>query len=346
MPVEACIEADGYDMSTFLPRAAKAYSTEGVQWAMPFNVSDPVLFYNKKIFEKAGLDPTKPPLTLEEVRADSQKIVDSKAAAYGIALDTGADSGGGWYLEQWFAKAGELYADNENGRAAPATRVLYDGPKGVELITYLQGLVNDGLAVNVGDNASGQDNFFKMADPAEPAAMTIGTSAALGSLLSVVRGGHHPRHHRSRHRRRADARPRRCARRARRRRLAVDRRRQGRRQDGRRVGLHQVPRRGPDPEHLGRRLGLRAGALRRPRRSTRSSRSTSPTRGSRSPTRSCRRPPTSRRRSGRCSARCATCGRSTARAMAAALNGTPAQKALTAGATQSNKLIANYNARH
>jgi sn-glycerol 3-phosphate transport system substrate-binding protein len=36
----------------------------------------------------------------------------------------------------------------------------------------------------------------------------------------------------------------------------------------------------------------------------------------------------------------------TARAMAAALGGTPAQKALTDGATQSNKLIANYNARH
>jgi sn-glycerol 3-phosphate transport system substrate-binding protein len=156
---------------------------------MPFNVSDPVLYYNKKIFQQAGLDPNDPPLSLEELRADSQKIVDSKAAGYGIALDTGADSGGGWFLEQWFAKAGELFANNENGRAAPATSVLYDGPTGVQLITYLQNLVKDGLAVNVGDNASGQDNFLKLADPAKPAAMTIGTSAALGSVLNIVRGG-------------------------------------------------------------------------------------------------------------------------------------------------------------
>ena len=34
---------------------------------MPFNVSDPVLFYNKKVFAEAGLDPDKPPLTLDEV---------------------------------------------------------------------------------------------------------------------------------------------------------------------------------------------------------------------------------------------------------------------------------------
>ena len=45
----------------------------------------------------------------------------------------GADSGGGWYIEQWFANMGELYADNGNGRLAPATEVLYDGAAGVEL---------------------------------------------------------------------------------------------------------------------------------------------------------------------------------------------------------------------
>ena len=65
------------------------------------------------------------------LRQFSQQIVDSGAATYGIALDSGSSSGGGWYLEQWFANMGELYADNGNGRLAPATRVLYDGAAGV-----------------------------------------------------------------------------------------------------------------------------------------------------------------------------------------------------------------------
>ena len=68
------------------------------------------------MFEAAGLDPADPPVSIEELRAASQAIVDSGAATYGLAVDSGADSGGSWFLEQWFAKAGEPYADNGNGR--------------------------------------------------------------------------------------------------------------------------------------------------------------------------------------------------------------------------------------
>jgi sn-glycerol 3-phosphate transport system substrate-binding protein len=189
IPMDACIKAAGFDTSAFLPRAIGAYSTEGVQWSMPFNVSNPVLYYNKKVFRDAGLDPEKPPATIEELRSMSQQIVDSGAATYGIAFDTGADSGGGWFLEQWFAKLGELYSDNNNGRLAPSTRVLYDGARGVELMTSIQSLITDGLAVNVGDNPSGQDSLLKLADRQAPAAMTIVTSAALGTVINVVDGG-------------------------------------------------------------------------------------------------------------------------------------------------------------
>ena len=45
-------------------------------------------------------------------------------ATFGWVLDSGTNSGGGWFLEQWFARAGEPYADNDNGRSAPATEVL------------------------------------------------------------------------------------------------------------------------------------------------------------------------------------------------------------------------------
>jgi sn-glycerol 3-phosphate transport system substrate-binding protein len=152
-----------------------------------------VLFYNKRMFAAAGLDPEKPPLSLDELRADSQAIVSSGAAKYGLALDSGFDSGGGWYIEQWFAKAGQFYADNENGRTARATRVLYNNDTGRSLLTFLQTMINDGLAVNVGDNAgTGFDNLLKLADAQEPAAMTIATSASIGPVISVLGGGQFP----------------------------------------------------------------------------------------------------------------------------------------------------------
>ncbi|MFZ4810734.1 MAG: ABC transporter substrate-binding protein [Ilumatobacteraceae bacterium] len=189
IPVQACAEDAGYDASALLPSAINAYSTGGVQWAMPFNVSNPVLYYNRKVFANAGLDPNTPPATLEDLAADSKTIVDSGAAKYGLVLDTSFDSGGGWFIEQWFAKAEEFYADNDNGRAAPATKVLFDNQTGADIMTFLQTGVLDETFINVGDNTSGQDTFLKIADATEPGAMTIATSAALGTVLSAIDAG-------------------------------------------------------------------------------------------------------------------------------------------------------------
>jgi sn-glycerol 3-phosphate transport system substrate-binding protein len=189
VPVAACVEAEGYALDDFVEKTIAAYTTRGVLWTMPFNLSNPVLYFNERMFEAAGLDPTDPPVTLEELRAACEAIVSSGAATYGLAVDSGTGSGGGWFLEQWLAKDGELYADNGNGRLAPATRVLYDGPPGVDLMTYLQDMVQDGLAVNVGPNPTTTDTLFKLADPAQPAAMTIYTSAGLGPVLNVLSAG-------------------------------------------------------------------------------------------------------------------------------------------------------------
>jgi len=193
VPVEACMKSSGFDSSAFLPTGLAAYATQGVQWSMPFNISNPVLYYNKGMFKLAGLDPEKPPVSLDDLRADSAAIVQSGAAKYGLALDSGFDSGGGWYIEQWFAKAGEFYADNHNGRSARATQVLYNNPTGQSLLTFMQSMLTDGLAVNVGDNATtGFDNLLKLGDATEPAAMTIATSASTATVISVLGSGQFP----------------------------------------------------------------------------------------------------------------------------------------------------------
>jgi sn-glycerol 3-phosphate transport system substrate-binding protein len=189
VPAEACLESSGFDTSAFVPRTLSAYQYEGLQRGMPFNVSNPVLFFNRRIFEAAGLDPADPPVSLEDLRAAAEAIVTSGAAPVGLVLESGPDSGGGWYLEQWFARAGEPYADNGNGRLAPATEVFFDNELGVELTTFLQDMIDDGLAVTVGDNPGGQDAFFKLADTTERGAMTIATSASLGTVLAGLDAG-------------------------------------------------------------------------------------------------------------------------------------------------------------
>jgi sn-glycerol 3-phosphate transport system substrate-binding protein len=123
------------------------------------------------------------------LRTAAEAIVSSGAASAGLVLDSGPDSGGGWFLEQWFGRAGEPFANNGNGREAPATEVLFDSDLGVELTTFLQTMITDGLAVSVGDNPGGQDAFLKLADQNARGAMTVATSAALGGVLGALDAG-------------------------------------------------------------------------------------------------------------------------------------------------------------
>ena len=265
VPMQACIDAAGFDMAPILPRVADTYMFEGIQWAMPFNVSSPVLYFNKQMYEAAGLDPDDPPISLEELRAVSQQLVDSGAAAHGIVLDSGRDSGGGWFFEQWFGRAGELFADNGNGRIAPATRVLFDNDTGFDILTYLQEMTASGLAVTVGDNAGGQDSFFKMIDAEAPGCLDhrhVGGDLQRRGRTRFRSGSWS---HERRHRHRPDAGAERHARRAARWCVIVDPGRQERRGDRCGVGLHAVPDRRTGPVDVGGRNRLRPDPNRRRR---------------------------------------------------------------------------------
>jgi sn-glycerol 3-phosphate transport system substrate-binding protein len=182
LPAQSCIDAEKFDTSDYVARTLNYYSVKNVLYPMPFNVSNPVLYYDKALFKKAGLDPDKPPATLDEVRADAQKIVDSKAAPFGIALKTDA-----WYLEQWLAKAGEPFVNNGNGREKRATEVSFGGKTGLEIFTWLQDMVKDKLLLAVGSSETTIDDYLAVGN--SRAAMTIESSAGLGTIAQVLGTG-------------------------------------------------------------------------------------------------------------------------------------------------------------
>jgi len=192
VPVQSCINEEHYDLSDYTERAISYYTTQGALQGMPFNLSMPVLYYNKAAFRAAGLDPNQPPATLDDLRDVSQKIVASGYSKFGMAFDTGPSSGGSWYIEQFRAKSDLLYADNQNGRQARATKVVFNDDTTVQQVTAIQKLVADGLAVNVGQNTDSTQDLLKLADPQQPAAMTNHTSASLSSVINVLNAGTFP----------------------------------------------------------------------------------------------------------------------------------------------------------
>ena len=176
LPIASCLKADGASTSDLFPRVVAYYSVKGVLYPMPFNDSNPVLYYNKAVFRRAGLDPDKPPLTFAAVQADSQKIVNSGAAKFGIALKT--DS---WPVEHWLAKSGHTLVNNDNGRTARATKVTFDDATGTSIFSWFDDMVKSKLALSTGTNDV--NHYFAVGKG--DAAMTIDTSAALGTISQL-----------------------------------------------------------------------------------------------------------------------------------------------------------------
>jgi sn-glycerol 3-phosphate transport system substrate-binding protein len=182
IPMQACVDADHYSFTDFVPRALAYYSTGGVLHAMPWSVSNPVLFYDASAFRKAGLDPNKPPLTFAEIEADSRRIVASGAARHGIALRVEP-----YIFEYLNAKSGSTLVNNGNGRDARATAATIDTPTANAIWTWWKQMVQSGLALNTGSTPGNIDHLLAVGN--HDAAMTFEASGVLGTVRQVLQSG-------------------------------------------------------------------------------------------------------------------------------------------------------------
>ena len=86
-PVAEILSMGGaaFDKSQYLPGIVSYYSKpDGTMLSFPYNSSSPILYYNKDIFQKAGLDVDNPPKTWPEVWDAAKKIKTSGAAPCGF----------------------------------------------------------------------------------------------------------------------------------------------------------------------------------------------------------------------------------------------------------------------
>ena len=116
VPVSEVFKRSGvaFNPADFIPPARGYYGlANGDLLSMPFNVSTAVMFYNKDVFQKAGLDPNKPPQTWPEVMAAAKKIRGSNSAACGFTTTWLA-----WImLEQHSARHNVPIGTQGNGRS-------------------------------------------------------------------------------------------------------------------------------------------------------------------------------------------------------------------------------------
>ena len=182
VPMQACIDADSYDTKPFVPRALAYYAAGGVQRAMPWAISSPVLFYDKAKFKAAGLDPDKPPATLADVKRDSQILVDKGVAKHGITLKIAP-----YIYEFLLAKSNGEYVNHGNGRRSRADEANFTSKTSLDILRWWKGMVDSGLALNTGADLNNIDHLLALTNGG--AAMTIESSSAIGPIEAVLKSG-------------------------------------------------------------------------------------------------------------------------------------------------------------
>ena len=180
-PVYELMEEHGndFDPSVYLPVVTGYYTdTNGNMLSMPFNSSTPILYYNKDVFEAAGLDPEVAPSTWAQAEEFSRQIIESGAASCGMAITYTAT----WIGSENFSALHNLpYGSLENGFGGLDTEYTFNSPELARFWDDLARWQDEGIFV-YGGPAGGSDNapaFYS-----SECAIYMGSSASRAGVIA------------------------------------------------------------------------------------------------------------------------------------------------------------------
>lgn len=164
------IEKDFFPIVTAMKR-------DGEYYGLPTAVRSLALFYNKKLFKEAGLDPNSPPKTLDEFVAAGQKIAKVDGAGNIVVAGSTLDMAGQdhqWWREVLIRQfGGEPYKDGD-------TKVNYNDEAGLKALNFYTSLQLEKKIGKAGFMDEGQAAFR-----GGKAGMTIDGTFRLGAFSSI-----------------------------------------------------------------------------------------------------------------------------------------------------------------
>lgn len=151
-PLDSAVGSGDDQINTdAFPAAVKsAFTVDGKLYAVPANMATLVLYYNKDMFEKAGI--AEPPATEDEFIADAKKLTigGDKPSQYGLSL---ADNNTiqMWPILQWMSGGDIIGSDN---------CAVINKPASVDALTKWANLVKDDHISPVGQAGADADTLF------------------------------------------------------------------------------------------------------------------------------------------------------------------------------------------
>lgn len=148
IPAQTMIDKDpDFNAGALLAPVKNYYTLNGVLNAVPFNTSTPIVFYNKTMFEKAGLDPNMPPETFEDFLKFGGKLLakDDKGNITQTALTIPF---GSWFLEGFLARQNATWVNNDNGRSERPTASTFNTPEAIAALNWWKQMTDEELIIN------------------------------------------------------------------------------------------------------------------------------------------------------------------------------------------------------
>ena len=176
-PMQQFIDGESYDVSHLEENILGYYTFDDRLYSMPFNTSNPILYYNKDAFKKAGLDPENPPTTYEEVEKAAKTLTEGSMTGGSFAIY-------GWFMEQLLANQGAELLNNSNGRAGMADQAQLGAPAAVSTLEWWKKMVDEGTLLNLGRKTDDTKKAFA----AGQVAMTLDSTASLRGIVQAAEG--------------------------------------------------------------------------------------------------------------------------------------------------------------
>jgi multiple sugar transport system substrate-binding protein len=173
----AAVQANFAGDHPFAPAATTLGNLGGHTYAVPYVFSTPVLWINSTLFQKAGLDPTKPPTTWADVKTDALAIKQAtgKDGAY---LDCTTKGSGDWCFQSLVRSNGGTVISSDR------RTLTFGQPAAVGAVSMAADLYKSGASPNLsqtqayGDFANGY------------LGMMLETSALQGLFLAGSQANH------------------------------------------------------------------------------------------------------------------------------------------------------------
>lgn len=135
-PLDDLAATAGIDLTDFYPALLNAGSYDGKTYGLPVSTNNLELFYNKELFEQAGLDPNKPPATWDELRAYAKQCADPDAGIAGMELFTEPGEGLTWQYQVYLWQSGGDFLTDDLSAAA------FNSDAGKQALTFWTDLLN------------------------------------------------------------------------------------------------------------------------------------------------------------------------------------------------------------